>query len=55
MDIKNAWFTGTAKRNRWQNLESIEKKDQIKFVICSEEDYLWSKQQLEETPVKYIM
>ena len=47
MDIKTPG-SKEQQKNRWQNLESIEKKDQIKFVICSEEDYLWSKQQLEK-------
>ncbi|MFK7795590.1 MAG: 7-carboxy-7-deazaguanine synthase QueE [Gammaproteobacteria bacterium] len=46
MDIKTP-DSAEVERNRWQNLSCISKKDQIKFVICSEQDYLWSKQQLE--------
>ncbi len=46
MDIKTP-DSAEVERNRWQNLQCINDKDQIKFVICSEQDYLWSKQQLE--------
>ena len=46
MDIKTP-DSAEVERNRWQNLQCIDDKDQIKFVICSEQDYLWSKQQLE--------
>ncbi len=46
MDIKTP-DSAEVERNRWQNLRCINDKDQIKFVICSEQDYLWSKQQLE--------
>ncbi|MCL4152839.1 UNVERIFIED_CONTAM: hypothetical protein GTU68_011389 [Idotea baltica] len=46
MDIKTP-DSAEVERNRWENLDSIDSKDQIKFVICSEQDYLWSKQQLE--------
>ena len=46
MDIKTPDSTEVEK-NRWENLQCIDTKDQIKFVICSEQDYLWSKQQLE--------
>ena len=47
MDIKTPDSTEEQK-NRWQNLENIDDKDQIKFVICSEKDYVWSKQQLQD-------
>jgi 7-carboxy-7-deazaguanine synthase len=46
MDIKTP-DSAEVERNRWENLDCIDNKDQIKFVICSEQDYLWSKQQLE--------
>jgi 7-carboxy-7-deazaguanine synthase len=46
MDIKTP-DSAEVERNRWENLQCIDSKDQIKFVICSEQDYLWSKQQLE--------
>lgn len=31
-------------RNEWQNLNYLTSQDQIKFVICHEEDYQWSKE-----------
>lgn len=33
-------------RNDWTNLDHLLPHDQIKFVICDEKDYLWSKDQL---------
>lgn len=30
--------------NRYENLEHIKPSDCLKFVICNKEDYLWSKQ-----------
>ena len=45
MDIKTP-DSGEMASNHWQNLHYLTQKDQIKFVICSEDDYVWSKQQL---------
>lgn len=47
MDIKTP-DSQEAHRNDWHNLQCLDGKDQVKFVICSEQDYLWSKQQLME-------
>lgn len=30
--------------NLWENLEQLRQGDQLKFVICDREDYLWSRQ-----------
>lgn len=30
-------------RNLWSNIDHLLPHDQVKFVICSEEDYIWSK------------
>lgn len=35
-------------RNLFSNLEYLTKQDQIKFVICSNSDYLWAKNILQE-------
>ena len=35
-------------RNLWSNLAQLTPHDQIKFVICSREDYNWAKSILEE-------
>lgn len=43
MDIKTPG-SGEHARNRWENLDHLRTDDQIKFVICSKEDYLWAKE-----------
>ena len=43
MDIKTPGSAENS-RNLWSNIELLDSKDQIKFVICSEQDYQWSKQ-----------
>ena len=35
-------------RNRLENLPALTPKDQVKFVICSRQDYDWSKEFLRE-------
>ena len=45
MDIKTP-DSKEQEKNYWQNLEMLNTNDQIKFVICSEQDYEWSKHQL---------
>ncbi len=37
-----------ADKNRWENLDLLKSTDEIKFVICSEEDYRWAVGILEE-------
>ncbi|UCB56202.1 MAG: 7-carboxy-7-deazaguanine synthase QueE [Thiotrichales bacterium] len=41
MDIKTPG-SGEQQRNRLENLDAINAQDQIKFVICDEQDYRWS-------------
>lgn len=38
--------SGEVSQNRWQNLEHLREKDEIKFVIGTAEDYGWARQQL---------
>jgi 7-carboxy-7-deazaguanine synthase len=47
MDLKCP-SSGESHRNRWENLPQIRPTDEIKFVIGTNEDYLWAKQQLFE-------
>lgn len=47
LDIKTPG-SGEAGKNLWQNLAHLTAHDEIKFVICSEADYAWAKQQLAE-------
>ncbi len=47
MDIKTPG-SGEAEKNRWENLQQLSPRDQIKFVICDREDYDWARAQLRE-------
>jgi 7-carboxy-7-deazaguanine synthase len=40
--------SGEVGRNRWQNLRHLRGTDEIKFVVGTEEDYEWAKQQIAE-------
>ena len=42
LDIKTPGSAEVA-RNRWENLPLLTAHDQVKFVICSREDYEWSR------------
>jgi 7-carboxy-7-deazaguanine synthase len=45
LDIKTPG-SGEAEKNDWGNLSCLLPHDQVKFVICDEIDYAWSKQKL---------
>ncbi len=30
-------------RNRWENIELLTRRDQVKFVICDANDYVWAR------------
>lgn len=47
MDLKTP-ASAEEHRNRYANLQYLNSKDQIKFVICNEEDYAWSKAKMAE-------
>jgi len=47
MDLKCP-SSGEVERNRWENLRHLKGTDEIKFVIGTEEDYQWAKQQIAE-------
>ena len=47
MDLKTPG-SGEEEKNLWSNLKALTVNDQIKFVICSREDYEWAKKQLVE-------
>ena len=47
VDIKTPG-SGEVERNVWQNLGHLLPHDQVKFVICDEADYQWSKDILEQ-------
>ena len=45
MDLKTP-SSGECARNLWSNIEHLEKRDEVKFVIGSREDYEWSREQV---------
>ena len=47
MDLKTPG-SGEEAKNRYDNVEHLQAKDQIKFVICDRADYEWSRAKLAE-------
>ena len=47
MDLKTPG-SGEVGRNRWENIPFLTAQDQIKFVICSREDYEWARFKVDE-------
>lgn len=47
MDLKTPG-SGEVGRNRWENIPLLSPQDQIKFVICSREDYEWARFKTDE-------
>jgi 7-carboxy-7-deazaguanine synthase len=47
MDLKTP-SSGELSKNNYGNIPYLGKKDQVKFVIGTEEDYVWSKQTMTE-------
>ncbi len=45
MDLKTPG-SGEAQRNLFSNIEHLTKRDEVKFVIGSREDYEWSREQI---------
>jgi 7-carboxy-7-deazaguanine synthase len=42
LDVKTPG-SGEVEKNFWPNLERVRQKDAVKFVVCSEADYLWAR------------
>jgi 7-carboxy-7-deazaguanine synthase len=47
MDLKTPG-SGECERNLWSNIPLLTKRDEVKFVIGSREDYEWSRQQVHD-------
>ena len=47
MDLKTPG-SGESERNRYANIVHLTKRDEVKFVIGSRDDYVWSKQKIIE-------
>lgn len=43
MDLKTPG-SGEEQRNLWSNIDHLTQRDEVKFVLCSREDYLWARQ-----------
>lgn len=53
VDIKTP-VSGEVEGNRWENIPVLSSHDQIKFVICSREDYEWARGQLRERELEKV-
>lgn len=42
LDVKTP-VSGESENNLWSNFDHLQRKDEIKFVICNQADYEWSK------------
>ncbi len=47
MDLKTPG-SGEEAKNRYDNIQHLDAKDQLKFVLCDRTDYDWAKARLEE-------
>ena len=47
MDLKTP-DSGESHRNLWSNIAYLTEHDQLKFVICSREDYDWARFKIDE-------
>lgn len=47
VDIKTP-ASGEVEKNLWGNLQLLTSHDEVKFVLCDENDYLWAKQILQQ-------
>ena len=47
VDIKTP-DSGEVARNRWSNLEHLKAGDELKFVLCSRQDYDWARMKCDE-------
>ena len=47
VDVKTPG-SAEVQRNRWDNLAVLNERDQVKFVLCSREDYDWARGILEQ-------
>jgi len=47
VDIKTP-ASGEVEKNRWENLPLLTRHDEIKFVLCDENDYQWARQILQQ-------
>ncbi len=47
LDLKTP-ASGESERNMYSNIDLVKQQDQIKFVICNRDDYLWASFKIDE-------
>ena len=47
MDLKTPG-SGEVEKNDWGNIEKLNGRDEVKFVVCGREDYQWAKRVIEK-------
>lgn len=52
MDLKTP-ASGESASNRWENISYLRKQDQVKFVLCDRNDYLWARSILCERELEH--
>ncbi len=52
IDVKTP-ASGEVSKNKFENFVLLNENDQLKFVICDEADYLWSKQLIAEKQLEH--
>lgn len=53
LDIKTP-ASNEIEKNLWSNLAALQAHDEIKFVLCDEEDYIWAKRILHDRALTKI-
>ena len=53
MDIKTP-DSGESDKNNWTNLEYLTQRDEIKFVLCNEEDFHWASRMVQSHQLQAI-
>jgi 7-carboxy-7-deazaguanine synthase len=53
MDLKTP-SSGEEKKNLYENLKHLTPRDEIKFVIADQKDFLWAKKILERYPIQKL-
>ena len=54
MDLKTP-ASGELARNLYENISLLSQKDQIKFVICDRDDYVWARQQVQDKELDKVV
>jgi 7-carboxy-7-deazaguanine synthase len=54
VDLKTP-ASGELSRNRYENLPLLDRKDQVKFVLCGRDDYEWARMQIDQYQLSNIV